>query len=121
MSTRDEDFSCIFAEVADSEMLVVFPHSLISKRFMLVLMNTAGRSLNRYSVTLTGLDSSRYQHKANADDNDEEEAHARLLSEEERYKLCTRLEIVCQHKNCSRKNIIDSPICPGKVGLCTGC
>lgn len=61
-----------------------------------------------------GLDASRYHHKTQEDDNDED-ARARLLSEDEKYKLCSRLEIVCQAKNCGRKNIIDCPVRPGQV------
>ena len=66
-----------------------------------------------------GLDSSRYHHKTHEDD-DEEEARARLLSEDEKYKLCERLEIICQFKNCGRKNIIDCPVRPGRVGILYG-
>jgi len=60
---------------------------------------------------MLGLDASRYHHKVQAEDEDDE-TQARLLSEEERYKLCTRLEIVCQYKGCGRKNIIDCPLRP---------
>lgn len=62
----------------------------------------------------SGLDASRYHHKVQAEDEDDE-TQARLLSEEERYKLCTRLEIVCQYKGCGRKNIIDCPLRPYQV------
>ncbi|XP_067948026.1 DNA polymerase alpha catalytic subunit-like [Watersipora subatra] len=58
---------------------------------------------------MLGLDASRYHHKVTEDDG-EEEARARLLSDDEKYKHCRRLEIICQSKGCGRKNIIDSPV-----------
>ena len=65
---------------------------------------------------IVGLDASRYHHKVQAEDEDDE-TEARLLSEEEKYKLCTRLDITCQYKGCGRKNIIDCPLRPCQVRL----
>lgn len=65
---------------------------------------------------IVGLDASRYHHKVQAEDEDDE-TEARLLSEEEKYKLCTRLDITCQYKGCGRKNIIDCPLRPCQVCL----
>lgn len=74
----------------------------------------SGWTLNS-RVCHAGLDASRYHHKTQAGEEDDEEARARLLSEEERYKICERLNLVCQYKSCGRKNIIDCPVRPGQV------
>lgn len=67
-------------------------------------------SFYQYGIT-TGLDASGYRHaiQQRAEDDDDVLLGGVNVTDEEKYKDCDRLKIVCASESCGREIILDAP------------